>query len=44
VYFWVLAFLLGDLAPGAAVVPAVGLSSHPSLPALAPFEAVVPNR
>jgi O-antigen ligase len=32
VYFWALAFLLGDLAPSAAAVPAVRLASRTTLP------------
>ncbi|MGD0792410.1 MAG: O-antigen ligase family protein [Terriglobales bacterium] len=44
VYFWVFAFLLADLAPGAVEVPAAGLVSRASRPSPAGFGAVVPNR
>jgi O-antigen ligase len=44
VYFWVCAFLLADLVPGAALVPAAGAVSRASFPSPAGFRAVVPNR
>jgi hypothetical protein len=44
VYFWVFAFLLADLAPGAVEVPAASLVSRVSHPSPAGFGAVVPNR
>jgi O-antigen ligase len=44
VYFWVCAFLLADLAPGAALVPVAGAVSRASFPSPASFRAVVPNR
>jgi len=44
VYFWVFAFLLADLVPGAVVVPVAGAVSRTSRPSPAGFGAVVPNR
>jgi O-antigen ligase len=44
VYFWVFAFLLADLVPQAAVVPATGAVSRAPRPSPASFGAVVPNR
>ncbi len=44
VYFWVFAFLLADLAPGAVEFPAASLVSRASHPSPAGFGAVVPNR
>jgi len=44
VYFWVLAFLLVDLIPGADAVPIAGAVSRASRPSPAGFGAVVPNR
>lgn len=42
--FWVFAFVLADIIPDAAVVPAVGAVSRASRPLPAGFGAVVPNR
>jgi O-antigen ligase len=44
VYFWIFAFLLADIAPGAVVVPVAGVVSRAARPSLAGFGAVVPNR
>jgi O-antigen ligase len=44
VYFWVFAFLLADLVPGAVVVPVAGAVSRASRPSPAGFGAAVPNR
>ena len=44
VFFWVFAFLLADLVPGAVVVPVAGVASRVSRPSPAGFGAVVPNR
>ena len=44
VYFWVFAFLLADLVPGAVVVQVAGAVSRTSRPSPAGFGAVVPNR
>jgi O-antigen ligase len=43
VYFWVIAFMLADLLPAAAVVPVAGVVSRASRPSPASFGAVVPN-
>jgi O-antigen ligase len=43
-YFWVLAFLLSDLAPGAVEVPLACAVSRAARPSSAGFGAVVPNR
>jgi len=43
VYFWVFAFLLADLVPATAVVPATPVSLA-TRPLAAGFGAVVPNR
>ncbi len=42
--FWAFAFVLADLIPDAAVVPAVGAVSRASRPLPADFRAIVPNR
>jgi O-antigen ligase len=44
VYFWVFAFLLADLVPAAAVVPAADAVSLPARPLTDGLGAVVPNR
>ncbi|MFI5095417.1 MAG: O-antigen ligase family protein [Candidatus Acidiferrales bacterium] len=44
VYFWVFAFLLSDLVPGAVVVPAAGAIPRAARPLPAGFGAAVPNR
>ncbi len=44
VYFWVLAFLLADLAPDAGTAPTPGVVSRASFPARISFEAVAPDR
>jgi hypothetical protein len=44
VYFWVFAFLLADLVPAAAVVPAADAVSLPARPFTDGLGAVVPNR
>ncbi len=43
-WFWVLAFMLADIFPDAAVVPAAGGVSRASRPVPADFGAVVSNR
>jgi hypothetical protein len=44
VFFWVFAFLLADLVPGAVVVPVDGVVSRAYRRPPAGFAAVVPNR
>ncbi len=44
VYFWVLAFLLADFVPRAAVAPVAGFASRPSGPPPALAEAFLVNR
>jgi O-antigen ligase len=44
VFFWVFAFLLADLVPGAVAVRFAGVVSRASRPSPAGFGAVVPNR
>ena len=44
VYFWLFAFVLADLVPGAVVAPVPGVVSPASRPSPAGFGAVVPNR
>ena len=43
-FFWVFAFLLADLVPGAVVVPVAGVVSRAFRPSPAGFGAVVPHR
>jgi O-antigen ligase len=43
VYFWSIAFLLADLAPGAVAAPAAGFVARVPRPVPAGFGAVVPN-
>jgi O-antigen ligase len=43
-FFWVFAFLLADLVPGAVAVPANGVVSRASRPLPAGFGAVAPHR
>jgi O-antigen ligase len=43
-YFWVLAFLLADLAPGAVEVPLAGVVSRAARPSPAGFGVVAPSR